>query len=51
MDVDELSEKEKVVMWYTLRELFTDMLKGETDEENDVAGYVGRAMADGIVNK
>ena len=48
MDLDSLSEVEQIAMWYVLRENFTDMLKSD-DEDNDTAGYVGRALADQLV--
>jgi hypothetical protein len=49
MDLEALSEREQIVMWYILRENLTEMLKSEDDEDNDMAGYVGRALADKLV--
>lgn len=49
MDLDALSEREQIVLWYALRENITEMLKGEDGEDTDTAGYVGRALADQLV--
>lgn len=48
MNLDHLSDREKIVMWSILRENFFEMFK-EDEEDNIISGHFAQAIAAKIV--